>query len=155
MKPRYKVKVVTVAIACEGPKDTIIASDDAARVARAFILTLGADQEHFVVLMLDARGALNAVTHVATGTISSTLVHPRDVFRAAILQGASAIIVAHNHPSGDPSPSEEDEHLTARLVECGDVFGIPVLDHLVIAASTFRSIPCAPPPMRRVGGFAS
>ena len=75
----------------------------------------------------------------APRAVSSTSVHPREVFRFSVATGAAAIIVAHNHPSGDPSPSAEDRRITERLRECGEMLGIEVLDHVVVAGSEFYS----------------
>jgi DNA repair protein RadC len=89
--------------------------------------------EVFVVLALDVRLRLLAEVTVSRGTVSSSLVHPREVFRPAVIAGASAVVVAHNHPSGDPEPSPEDLAVTDRLAEAGTLLGIALLDHLVVA----------------------
>lgn len=89
-------------------------------------------REHFVALLLDNRHRLIRLSPVAIGSLSATLVHPREVFREAMVAHAAAIIVAHNHPSGDPEPSAHDLELTARLREAGEVVGIEVLDHLIV-----------------------
>ena len=92
----------------------------------------GADREHFVVLCLDTKSNVNALNTVSVGTLNSSLVHPREVFKAAILANSNAIILIHNHPSGDPTPSREDLEITKRLVEAGTILGIEVMDHVVI-----------------------
>ena len=89
--------------------------------------------ECFAVAMLDARMGLIEATIVHRGTLAAVDVHPREVFRPAIRCGAQSIVIAHNHPSGNATPSEADVDLTARLVETGRTVGIPVVDHLVIA----------------------
>ncbi len=89
-------------------------------------------QEHFVALLLDSKNRVMRVANVHIGTLTMSLVGPREVFRIAIREGASAIIVAHNHPSGDPTPSPEDHEVTSRLVEVGKMLDIPVLDHVII-----------------------
>lgn len=89
-------------------------------------------QEVFVSLLLDGRHRLFGYAEVSCGTITSTVVHPREVYGPAVRQGAAALICAHNHPSGDPEPSQEDLEITRRLIESGRILGIPVLDHLVI-----------------------
>jgi len=76
-----------------------------------------------------------AVEVVSIGTLNSALVHPREVFKGAIINSANSIILAHNHPSGDPSPSNEDKEITNRLVEAGEIIGISVLDHIVIGSN--------------------
>ena len=89
-------------------------------------------KEHFVALLLDNRHQLIRMSPIAVGSLSATLVHPRELFKEAIAASAAAVIVAHNHPSGDPSPSEHDVQLTRRLVDAGRVLGIEVLDHLIL-----------------------
>ncbi len=91
--------------------------------------------------MLDGRNVLIGLHHVSTGSLTTTLVHPREVFKAAILANAAAVILVHNHPSGDPAPSAEDVALTTRLRDAGDLMGIRVLDHVVLGAhGAFRSL---------------
>ena len=103
---------------------------DAANIAGDFLA--GVDREHFVVLCLDTKNNVNALNTVSVGTLNSSLVHPREVYKAAILANSNAIILSHNHPSGDPTPSREDLEVTKRLVEAGNIMGIEVLDHIVI-----------------------
>ena len=88
--------------------------------------------EVFVVVFLDARNHPIGFHEVSRGTLTESLVHPREVFRAAIAIGAARIAVAHNHPSGDPTPSREDIELTKRLRDAGELLGIKVLDHIII-----------------------
>jgi len=91
-----------------------------------------ADREHLVALLLNSR---NQVTHahiVARGTVQSALVHPREVFKAAILANASAMVIGHNHPSGFLDPSIEDREVEKRLSKCGKLLGIPILDFLIV-----------------------
>ncbi|TFB24936.1 JAB domain-containing protein [Filobacillus milosensis] len=97
-------------------------------------------QEHFVALYLDTK---NQVIHRQTifiGSLNSSIVHPREVFKEAIKRSAASVICAHNHPSGDPAPSNEDIHVTKRLSESGKVIGIELLDHLVIGDQKFISL---------------
>lgn len=91
----------------------------------------GRDREHFVAVYLDARHRVIDVETVAVGCLTASLVHPREVFRGAVQRAAAAVLVAHNHPSGDPSPSGEDRRLTARLDGCGRLLGIALVDHIV------------------------
>jgi DNA repair protein RadC len=91
-------------------------------------------REHFLVLLLNARHECVAVETVSIGSLNASIVHPREVFRPAILAAAASIIVAHNHPSGDPEPSEEDIAITRRLAQVGELVGIALLDHVVVAA---------------------
>jgi len=90
------------------------------------------DREHFVALHLDARNQVTALEIVSTGSLNASLVHPREVFKAAILNNAASVILAHNHPSGDTTPSREDIELTRRLVQAGDILGIDVFDHIIV-----------------------
>lgn len=88
-------------------------------------------REHFVCISLDGRHQLAGYQIVSTGTLTSSLVHPREVFRAAIIAGAAALIVAHNHPSGVPTPSAEDYSIATRLMDAGKVLGIQLLDSII------------------------
>ena len=97
-------------------------------------------KEHFDVLLLDAKGNLMGTENVAVGDISSSIVHPRETFRSAIKRGAFAVILIHNHPSGDPSPSKEDIRVTERLCKAGEILGINVLDHIIIGDGTYISL---------------
>ena len=97
-------------------------------------------REHFVVILLNARHEALAVETVSIGSLNASIVHPREVFRPAILASAASIIVAHNHPSGDPEPSEEDLSITRRLAEVGALLGIGLLDHVVIARRGITSL---------------
>ena len=93
-----------------------------------------AQQEHFLVLLLNARHEVMAKETISVGSLNASIVHPREVFNPAVIQRAASIVLAHNHPSGDPEPSEEDLSITRRLVECGQLLGIEVLDHVIIAS---------------------
>lgn len=98
-----------------------------------------AKKEQFIVILLDSKNRVIGTELVSEGTLTDSLVHPREVFRPAILQHAASIVVAHNHPSGDPYPSEEDCDLTQTLTEAGKTLSIPVLDHLIIGDGTYYS----------------
>ena len=88
--------------------------------------------EVFVVLLLNGKHRIFAFAEVSRGTLTSSLVHPREVFGPALRQAAAAVIVAHNHPSGDPEPSVEDLEVTRRLRDAGKLLGVPLLDHVVL-----------------------
>ena len=90
-------------------------------------------KEHFLILSLDSRNNLIKISNVSIGTINANLVHPREVFKEAIQSMAASIILVHNHPSGDPEPSEDDLGITKRLVEAGKIIGIDISDHIIIA----------------------
>lgn len=96
-------------------------------------------REHFFVLPLSAKNEVLMIADVSTGTLTNTLVHPREVFEPAIRCSAAHIIIAHNHPSGDPAPSAEDHRLTRSLHEAGALLGIPVADHVIVARDGFFS----------------
>ena len=98
------------------------------------------EKEAFVVFLLDRKNRVKGWNLVSLGTVDSSLVHPREVFRAACVVSAASVIVAHNHPSGDPTPSPEDVRVTEMLVDAGKLLDIAVLDHLVIGRNRFVSM---------------
>jgi len=97
-------------------------------------------KENFIVLYLDARNKLIYKETVSIGTLNANLVHPREVFEPAVRYLAAQIVLAHNHPSGDPQPSEDDIEITKRLMESGKILGIEVIDHIIIAKTNFISL---------------
>jgi DNA repair protein RadC len=96
--------------------------------------------EEFHVLLLNARHEVQRRVMVSRGSLNASIVHPREVFRPAILASAASIVLVHNHPSGDPEPSDEDLSITKRLAHVGELLGIGVLDHVVIARRGFVSL---------------
>lgn len=136
-KPRaaaYKGETVTHPPAA--PRKRLTCSTD---VWSAMSDLATADREHMVAFDLDVRHRVIARRVVSIGCLTGVDVHPREVFKAAITNSAAAMIVSHNHPSGDPSPSPEDVSLTKRLRECGDLLGIRLLDHVVVGREGFVS----------------
>jgi len=99
-----------------------------------------ADREYFLTLMLSSKNNITGVNVASVGTLNSSLVHPREVFKAAILANAAAVVLVHNHPSGIPDPSNEDLEITRRLVEASKILGIEVLDHLIIGDGCWASL---------------
>lgn len=97
------------------------------------------EQECFIVLLLNTKNVLIEQHLVSIGTINSALVHPREVFKEAIRKNAANIILVHNHPSGDPEPSDEDHQITVQMTKAGKLLGIPVLDHVVIGDGRYYS----------------
>ncbi len=97
-------------------------------------------KEHFVCLFLNTKNDIIAKETLSVGTLNASLVHPREVFRAAIRCSSASIICAHNHPSGDPAPSPEDILITKRLAEAGSLIGIEILDHIIIGDGKFVSL---------------
>jgi len=93
------------------------------------------DREAFIVLLLDVKHRVIAEEVVTIGILDGSLIHPREVFKAAVAGGAAAIIIAHNHPSGDPKPSGQDAEVTKRLCKAGEVLGIPVVDHVIVGST--------------------
>jgi len=132
----YRLKTFRVQFVSE-PGDCVAGSpcrsaNDVERVARDIYQTLDADKEHFVLLALNNKNRVNGFKVISTGSLTASLVHPREVWRSALSLCAAAVVFVHNHPSGDPAPSAEDQDITRRLKETGDVLGIRVLDHVVL-----------------------
>lgn len=100
----------------------------------------GRDRETVVALYLDGRHRLLQRHEVSIGTATASLIHPREVFGPALRSGACAVVIAHNHPSGDPEPSAEDHGVTERLLAAGELVGVPLLDHIVVGGSAFVSL---------------
>ncbi|MBI4980970.1 DNA repair protein RadC [Candidatus Woesearchaeota archaeon] len=96
-------------------------------------------QEQFRTLLLDLKNKIIKEELISLGTLNGSLIHPREVFKSAIRESANSIIIVHNHPSGDPAPSREDEEITSKLIEAGDVLGIKVLDHVIIGRDKYWS----------------
>lgn len=97
------------------------------------------DREHFGVLLLNTKHQVLADERISVGTLNSSNVHPREVFKNAIRRSAAALVLVHNHPSGDPTPSRQDIELTGRLVEAGSIIGIEILDHVIIGDNKYIS----------------
>ncbi|HZK33026.1 MAG TPA: DNA repair protein RadC [Tissierellaceae bacterium] len=96
-------------------------------------------KEHFRIIILDTKNQIIVTEEISVGTLNASIVHPRDVFKIAIKRNANSIILIHNHPSGDPAPSNEDINITNRLVDVGNLVGIKVLDHIVIGDNKYIS----------------
>ena len=95
--------------------------------------------ERFIALALNTKNHVTAVLPVSSGSLNASIVHPRELFQRAILANAASIIVCHNHPSGDPTPSPEDIALTRKLVEAGQLVDIPILDHVILGYGKYSS----------------
>lgn len=96
-------------------------------------------KEHFKLILLDNRNKIIGISTISIGTLNASLVHPREIFKEAIIHNSASVVLAHNHPSGDPEPSEEDMKITERLVESGKILGIEVIDHIIIGKTNFAS----------------
>jgi DNA repair protein RadC len=132
----YHVRLIREGRACYSP-----AIGSPAEAVDFFQKRIGKGvQEHFTALFLNARNAPLGWREISRGSVSASIVHPRECFLPAISLAASSVILAHNHPSGDPSPSKDDIELTRRLVKAGELLGIEVLDHLIIAEHSFLSL---------------
>jgi DNA repair protein RadC len=121
----------------KGPGDTIDSADD---IMSMFDHLRYEKREHFLAVLLDAKSNVIRTAVIHVGTLTMSVVGAREVFREAISDGAASIIVVHNHPSGDPTPSPEDLDVTSRLVEIGDLLDIPVVDHVIIGERKHSSL---------------
>lgn len=134
--PEYKVMLVRDSnggAKATGKKKTLTTPDDVAEIFRTYLD--GADRENFCIAMLDRKGNIIGINTVSIGSLSSSIVHPREVFKPAVILGANSLILCHNHPSGDTTPSKEDIEVTKRLVDAGKIMGIEILDHVIIGDS--------------------
>lgn len=129
-----RVNIVSIKMVKEGSilysKRRIYSSSDAANIAREFLETC--DREQLIVICLNTKNEPTAIHTVSIGSLNSSIVHPREVFKPAILSNSAAIIISHNHPSGCPDPSLEDINITKRIKEAGEILGIKLLDHIII-----------------------
>ena len=145
MKPRFSEKYkgirCRVYLVRENPSSEIIhisESSDVYQLVREELVN--ADREMFLSIMLTVKNDLIGVETVSIGSIHATIITARDVFKSAILANAVSIVLCHNHPSGDLSPSNNDMDLTKNLVKAGDLLGIKVLDHLIVSNQGYRSL---------------
>lgn len=127
--PRYTLQLV---MGSGRPDPPVVIRDSAEAATILRPLYHGLDREQFLVACLDAKHAIIGVNVVSIGSLTISIVHPREVFKPAILLNSAALICVHNHPSGDPQPSAEDRVLTARLRQAGDLIGITILDHIIL-----------------------
>lgn len=128
--PLYRLQVVKESHSPLYGASKMSDSHDVSRFLRAHFE--GRPHEEFLVLFLDAKHAPVGYQVVSVGSLTLSIVHPREAFKTAVCMNAAAVIFAHNHPSGDPTPSQEDRALTQRLVSAGELLGIRVLDHVVV-----------------------
>ncbi|MEO7729782.1 MAG: JAB domain-containing protein [Kofleriaceae bacterium] len=134
--PRWRVALVREAEAPAFATPTLRTSTD---VADAFRFLIDRDREEFWIAALDQRHRIIATHQVSIGTLTASLVHPREVVKPLVLCSAATTVLVHNHPSGDPSPSAEDHAITERLVNVCALLGIAVLDHVIIGAARHYS----------------
>jgi DNA repair protein RadC len=121
-----------------GQRPLVKTPDDVAGLVRSRLKDK--KKEYFLALLLDTRNRLIKAAEISVGSLDSSIVHPREVFKEAISASAAAVIFVHNHPSGDPEASEDDVNLTKRLAEAGEVVGIEVLDHIIIGDNKYTSL---------------
>lgn len=126
-----------IATAPKNSNPSILSPTDAYDLIRHQLEFL--NKEHFMVLLLNTKNRVISVETISIGSLNSSIVHPREIFNPAIRKSAAAIILAHNHPSGDPTPSREDVEVTKRIVEAGDIIGIKVLDHIIVGDGSYLS----------------
>jgi DNA repair protein RadC len=119
-------------------KETVKTPEDVVALVRSRLK--GKKKEYFLALLLDTRNQLIRVAEISVGSLDSSIVHPREVFKEAVAASAASVIFAHNHPSGDPEASEDDLNLTKRLAEAGEIMGIDVLDHVIIGEEKYLSL---------------
>lgn len=135
-QPAKRINIVTLKTVRESSvlydKRKITAPQDAAELFTSFIAD--SDREKFIILCLDTKNQPQAISTISVGSLNSSIVHPREVFKIAILSNSAAIILCHNHPLGDPQPSQEDVAVTKRLVEAGKIIGIDVLDSIIVGS---------------------
>jgi len=122
----------------ESQQNTVKSPEDAIKSIKNQLK--GKKKEHFMVLSLDTRNHLTNTRMISIGSLDSSIVHPREVFKEAISSTAASVIFVHNHPSGDPTPSEDDIKLTKRLIEAGEIIGIEVLDHIIVCDGDYVSM---------------
>ncbi|ERI10403.1 JAB domain-containing protein [Aneurinibacillus aneurinilyticus] len=141
-QPAKRVNIVSLRLIKEDSflyhERNVKSPKDAYRLLKRFLIDV--DREYFLVVCLDTKNQPTAINVCHIGSLNASIVHPREVLKPAILSNSASIIVAHNHPSNDPTPSREDIEVTNRLVEAGKIIGIGVLDHLVICSDSFVSL---------------
>ena len=131
----HKVKIQLIRESKPVKNYQIMKASDAYELVREELET--SDREIFIVVSLNTKNKVLGLDVVSIGNISASLVHPREVFKSAILLNAASIIMMHNHPSGEPEPSKDDISITNRLVNAGKLLGINVLDHVIVANKYF------------------
>jgi DNA repair protein RadC len=143
---RYRLKLATWTVIREPGQPAPRRLENPAAVAelaRDLVRAADDDKEHFWVVLLDAQNRNRFHTEVSIGTQSASLVHPREVFGPALREGAVALILIHNHPSGDPTPSRDDVALTRKLVECSKLLDLTIHDHVVVGNGSERYVSMA------------
>lgn len=134
---RYSLRIVSLHVqVAETPGKSLNGPDEVTPIVQAYFSSVRDDRERFVALMLTSKHSLLGITEVGLGGTTLTVVDPKVLFRTLLVKGAMRFIIAHNHPSGDPSPSPEDRALTTRLRAAGELLGLQCLDHLIVGDGT-------------------
>ena len=120
------------------PGDPLSGGTDPQQVFDAFKWLLSETKEYFIALHLNGKNSIVCIEIISIGSLNQSIVHPREVFKSALLSNSAALILVHQHPTGDPTPSREDLQITKRLCEAGEILGVKVLDHIIIG-ETFTS----------------
>ncbi len=136
--PVYRIAMIKEKSAISVEQKKIGSPQDVFEVVHEYLADV--DREHFLTLLLNTKNGIVGVNTASIGTLNSSLVHPREVFKAAIIAGSAAVILVHCHPSGNPTPSNEDLEITRRLVEAGKIIGIEVLDHVIVGDGCWVSL---------------
>lgn len=134
----FRTRRIRRSMAMDAPSQNISHPESVAQIVRH--VTKGDARESFLVFFIDSKNNLLGYEVIAVGSLVGVEIHPRELFRPAIVAPAAAIIVAHNHPSGDSTPSQEDLFLTERIQKAGELLGIPLMDHVVVTDDDFTSI---------------
>ncbi len=121
-----------------GKKSSVRTPEDVAALVKGRLK--GKKKEHFLAILLDTRGQMIKTSEISIGSLDSSIVHPREVFKEAMSASAASVIFVHNHPSGDPEPSEDDIKLSERLAQAGEIVGIDVLDHIIVSDGGYLSL---------------
>ena len=135
----YKLKMVKEE-SVEYGSTKIQMPQDIAALARDVLEMHEMAEENFIIVCLNTKNKIAGIHTISVGTLNEAIVHPREVFKAALLNNASAILLIHNHPSGDPEPSREDIETTHRLANAGDILGVKVFDHVIIGDNRYKSL---------------
>lgn len=140
--PAKRINIVSIKMVREGSMlygiRKITSPADALELGKKFLED--SDREQLLLCCLDTKNQPLALNVVSVGSLNASLIHPREVFKVSILSNANSMIIFHNHPSGDPTPSNEDINITNRLRECGKIMGIELIDHIIIGNDSFCSL---------------
>jgi DNA repair protein RadC len=132
VKKKYEIKEIRMRLSEDPERIDVETPEEFAKLAREVFENFSDEKEHLFAFFMNAACRVEHINHVSTGGLTSSEVHPREVFKPALHAGAASIILVHNHPSGDPEPSDNDLAVTERLEEVGEMVGIPIIDHVIL-----------------------